>query len=1071
MHAVANPTYDHQGKQPCDEGTRAEVLAEIIDWINDHSEESRGFLWLTGDPGAGKSAITASIARACKDDGTLWAQFFINRNNEETTNPKLYFPSIARQFIDHSGHSDVEIAVVEALRNRPSLMDSISNAQASHLFVNALKIACGSVPDKAVVVVIDGLDETDPSKLAETAHIFSQIFSSLSGGDSLNAKVLISSRTDDDIRKPFAKLMDPRHVKHIHLDTSAPSSIRDVSTYMAVRIGNFVEENDLNWLEWPGEVRMQAMCDRASGLFIWAVTVVKFFEDQIRVLGTECLNDLIDTFSAEGMGDINALYFTILQLAYRNCNDSWRFETFRRIVGCVAALKDPLSIAAIANLLQLRRDTSSSPVDMVNFFRQTRTIMVAGADAIDGETTPRLHKSFFEFISSEHADPRFRVDLRFSNGELAMQSIRLASLSNQLACTNTPELRYAMRFWSLHLSCSGRPTSGVCILGNSLLWPGRSKLEDLLRSLSLVKSSPVGIAVSSETGLEVKHHGRRLIRWCKNPQSFGTCSTNGKILAVTFSPDGRAVASCDGDHVIRIRDTRTGQIISTPHPKHRATLKANALAFSPDGKYLLSAGYFAVYAWDSQTGALWSSTRHHTDETYGLAISPDGARVASCGAEGKIRMYELSQRTCRPIMNQFTIVKYALRSITFSPDGETLLCRGDGPYRLWDSKTGKLIPSLPRSGATGISFAKILPAMDFDVTVMESFAVLFSPSGDLVTADGQFVYFQNPRNGTLTKKIRLFSPEIFTCAAISPNGGLMIMGGVSGSFNLLSRLNPETTNTMSTTMSVVSNRTGDEKSDIRAVTFSSNSHQTMSANSRGVVQMYDVPAQAIYDEIITSACISSNAILTTALDNLVQFWSPTTLTPMHTPLSGHTRDSVVVAISPDETRIAVVSVVNTVSLWNAHNRELICPPMTSRIQGFSSSLSLLFSSDSSQLTLGCIDGTYNTWSAHDGSLITDSAKNQHDSRMASEVEIFDIKVGWSRESAGNQESLYPSTQHLNSKRNPKSQSKSELNTQMQWISSHEPNRGLWAYVDDKLIRSNGTGSVTIIDVPGFFNND
>ncbi|KZP32067.1 hypothetical protein FIBSPDRAFT_775522, partial [Athelia psychrophila] len=116
------PTYDRQGKLPCDEGTRFEVLAEITEWKNDKSEESQAFLWLTGEPGAGKSAITATIARACKDDGTLWAQFFINRNNADTTDPRLYFPSIAQQFINHSAHPDVGIAIVEALKNQPSLM-------------------------------------------------------------------------------------------------------------------------------------------------------------------------------------------------------------------------------------------------------------------------------------------------------------------------------------------------------------------------------------------------------------------------------------------------------------------------------------------------------------------------------------------------------------------------------------------------------------------------------------------------------------------------------------------------------------------------------------------------------------------------------------------------------------------------------------------------------------------------------------------------------------------------------------------------------------------------------------
>ncbi|KZP08962.1 hypothetical protein FIBSPDRAFT_249881 [Athelia psychrophila] len=471
LKTAANPTYDRQGKLPCDEGTRVEVLAEIMEWRNDNSEESQAFLWLTGEPGAGKSAITASIARACKDDGTLWAQFFINRNNAETTDPRLYFPSIARQFIDHSAHPDVAIAIVEALKGQPSLMDGISYTQASQLFVNVLKIACASNQDRPVVVVIDGLDETDATKLAATARIFSKIFSSLSSQTTRNAKVLISSRTDDDIRTPFAKMMDPRHVKHIHLDTSAPSSIRDVSTYLGMQIARIVEENDLNWLQWPGEARMNALCNRASGLFIWAVTVAKFFQDQIHDLGTECLNDLIDAFSSEGTGDINVLYWKVIQLAYGKTKDAWRFETFRRIVGCVAALKEPLPISAISKLLDLRRDASSSPVDVIKFFRQIRTVLVAGADAVDGKTVPRLHKSFFEFITSQHADSNFRVDLHNASGELALQSIRqLGYISKQGvsdSAPDTPESRYALRFWGSHLGQAEKVVSGLCVLRSS----------------------------------------------------------------------------------------------------------------------------------------------------------------------------------------------------------------------------------------------------------------------------------------------------------------------------------------------------------------------------------------------------------------------------------------------------------------------------------------------------------------------------------------------------------------------------------------------------------------------------
>jgi DNA replication protein DnaC len=93
LHArvVENATYDKQGKQPCDDNTRVDVLTDIGAWIYDVSARSQNVLWLTGDPDSGKSAIAASITRECKDSAILWAQYFINRNNADTTDPRSFF--------------------------------------------------------------------------------------------------------------------------------------------------------------------------------------------------------------------------------------------------------------------------------------------------------------------------------------------------------------------------------------------------------------------------------------------------------------------------------------------------------------------------------------------------------------------------------------------------------------------------------------------------------------------------------------------------------------------------------------------------------------------------------------------------------------------------------------------------------------------------------------------------------------------------------------------------------------------------------------------------------------------
>ena len=360
--ALSNTAYDDQGKPPCDEDTRVGILMDIKNWVDDVSSGSQNFFWLTGDPGCGKSAITASLARYCKDSGTLWAQFFINRNNEATTNPRCYFPSIARQMADHTtSDQTITKTIYEIIKRGPSVLDEITLNQALGLFVETVHAACDLDPNKTVAIVIDGLDETRREKLQDTAEIFSQLFKSLKRR---NAKVFISSRTDDEITKPFYRSLrsNQRHVKHVHLDTSDPSSIEDVSRYLFRHVKQLVEKWDLNWEEWPGEERMKMLCVRASGLFIWAVTVVKFFQAQLRQSKYERLNILLDVINNEGMGDVNRLYGKVLEITYsvetNTAQDDWEHEKFRWIVGFIISLKEALPIGDIGGLLDLRQNAT-----------------------------------------------------------------------------------------------------------------------------------------------------------------------------------------------------------------------------------------------------------------------------------------------------------------------------------------------------------------------------------------------------------------------------------------------------------------------------------------------------------------------------------------------------------------------------------------------------------------------------------------------------------------------------------------------------------------------------------------
>lgn len=208
-------------------------------WIADISGTARCFFWMSGDPGVGKSAITASIAKECKSRKVLWAQLFINRNDARTVDPRLFFPSIAQQMSKSS--PAVERAVQQIIREQPELLDEdISIDQARKLFINTIRIASDSSPTFPVVIVIDALDETDIKKLKEIAKIFSEVLVDLP----FNAKVFISSRVETVIRDNFARHLNNPRVRHMHL--SPAKSIPEVTRFLERKLTEIMEENEID---------------------------------------------------------------------------------------------------------------------------------------------------------------------------------------------------------------------------------------------------------------------------------------------------------------------------------------------------------------------------------------------------------------------------------------------------------------------------------------------------------------------------------------------------------------------------------------------------------------------------------------------------------------------------------------------------------------------------------------------------------------------------------------------------------------------------------------------------------
>jgi len=69
------------------------------------------------------------------------------------------------------------------------------------------------------------------------------------------------------------------------------------------------------------------------------------------------------------------------------------------------------------------------------------------------------------------------------------------------------------------------------------------------------------------------------------------------VLCITFSPDGKLLASGGADGVVRVWDVETGASRATMAPRRRDAM-VFALAFAPDGKTLAAACGAEVRQWD-----------------------------------------------------------------------------------------------------------------------------------------------------------------------------------------------------------------------------------------------------------------------------------------------------------------------------------------------------------------------------------------------------------------------------------------------------------------------------------------
>jgi WD40 repeat protein len=233
----------------------------------------------------------------------------------------------------------------------------------------------------------------------------------------------------------------------------------------------------------------------------------------------------------------------------------------------------------------------------------------------------------------------------------------------------------------------------------------------------------------------------------------------GGPTGLAFSPDGKSLASEDGNGVVHLWEAATGKEIRAMKPPVAGW---GPLAFAPDGKTIASAaGRNLVCLWEVETGRLLRRLEDQGDNR-SICFSHDSRLLAAGAGNGNIILWEPATGK---VLHTLKGHQASPNGLAFTPDDKTLVSTGhDGSTRVWDLADGKETVKFAPNPLANSSIV---------LATIKGDRIAISAGG--MNSDGILRYWDLDKK----KQVRQIQAHKngALCLAISKNGKVLVSGG------------------------------------------------------------------------------------------------------------------------------------------------------------------------------------------------------------------------------------------------------------------------------------------------------